>query len=99
MATKATIIIPTEHPEADTVVSQVRERFSKAFGGATAITDARGDWIDENMDRVTDDVAIVFTTAERMDRSFVRSEAEYVEAVLDEDSVMYQFEQVDVHFT
>lgn len=101
MAERVTLYVPTTGPGSEAIIDIVRGKFSKRFGGATVITDARGSWVSEEMERVVDDsVAIVMSTSEDgVDRDFASWVANMVEDYLDEESVMYEIEDTEVYFT
>lgn len=100
MATQATIVVPTTKDGAEIVAQTVATELANEYGGSSMVEQS-GWWENNDGLCVSDESMAVYTNVPdgELDRDRIREIAEWVEAELGEDSVMYTFQDIEVQFT
>jgi hypothetical protein len=68
--------------EHDAWVDKSMTKFSKMFGGATAV-DGKGAWVDDNDNLIKEDVTIVYSFAQNLNNSSIDQVVEYAKEIKD----------------
>lgn len=101
MAYQGHIVIPTEHEQAENVISDLTAKMVVRFGGYSRY-DGSGGWEGENGVATEDHARLVVNTLgdDHFDREafeeYLRIEAEYVKDVLDEEAVLIEIHDMDM---
>ncbi|TWE05994.1 uncharacterized protein DUF3574 [Neobacillus bataviensis] len=66
--------------EHDSWVDKSMTKFSKMFGGATAV-DGKGAWVDDNDNLIKEDVTIVYSFAQKLNNSSIDQVVQYAKEV------------------
>jgi len=104
MALRGHIIVPTEPEGSDYVIHNIEKKASASLGGYSEY-EGSGGWRDPDNGVVEEDhVRIVINCPDDHEMSrdqfveHLKIEAEYVKDILNEECVMVEVEEVDLHF-
>ena len=88
--------MPNDLDKSGTVVSAVKERLSREYGGFTAY-DANGGWINDDGELVEDNITVVESVGD-IRKDTVEDICRSVKRILNEDSVMWEVHDTNVGY-
>lgn len=98
MAYQGHLIIPTTHPDAESIIEQIEAQMAIRYGGYSRY-EGNGGWESDDGIETEDHVRLVVTTddVDRDElRDYLRIEAMYVKDMLDEDAVLIEIQETDM---
>lgn len=96
MTRKAKVYVPSDKEKSDTVVSAVKERLARDYGGFSAY-DVNGGWVNDNDELIQDNITVVESVGD-IRKEKIEDICKSVKRILNEDSVMYEIHNTNVGY-